>query len=139
MRRMFTKPAFGLLVLFLSACGGGGSQPVNTPLNLTGKWQFTAKSMLVSLTVVGDGSLSQIGTHLSGQFSLSGTPCATTAGLEGTLMGTTLNFLLQEGSQAVSFRGTVTADGRSASGTYSAPSGECTQGDFGSWTATKVS
>lgn len=67
-----------------------------------------------------------------------GTPCARAAALTGAVNGTTFNFQLQEGSQAVSFTGTVASNGASAAGSYTAPSGGCTNGDAGTWTASKV-
>lgn len=39
----------------------------------------------------------------------------------------------------VSFTGTAAANGSSAFGTHRAPSGGCTNGDFGTWTGTRVS
>lgn len=141
MKRTLEKAAFAVLLAFLSGCGGGSSSSSqqSAPVNLAGNWQFTAKSTPFGITVVGNGSIQQNGSSISGQLSLSGTPCATTASLSGTITGTSLNFQIQEGSQPVSFTGTAAANGSSASGTYTAPSGGCTNGDFGTWTGTRVS
>ena len=123
----------------VSGCGGGSMQalPPGT-VNMTGNWQFIAQSTTLGLTVIGSGALQQNGTSLSGLLTLSrDNHCAHTAALAGTVNGTTLNFQLEEGPQTVSFTGTVTSDGASASGNYTV-SGGCANGDFGTWTGNRV-
>jgi hypothetical protein len=125
-----------LLMVTLAGCGGLSLQsPV--VLNLSGTWQFVIHSNS-GTTATANGTLVQNGTSLTGQLALSGAPCATTAAFTGAISGTTLNFQLQEGNQAVLFSGSVSVNGTSASGKYAAPSGGCTNGDMGTWAATKI-
>jgi hypothetical protein len=105
---------------------------------MAGKWQITGHSTKFPLDVTGTGTLQQSGNSVSGQVGLSGTPCALTARLAGMVSGTSFNFQLQEGVQLVSFAGVITSNGNAVSGTYMAPSGGCTNGDVGTWTANKV-
>ncbi len=106
-------------------------------LNLSGTWQFVIHSNS-GTTATGTGTLTQNGTSLTGQLALSGAPCATTAAFTGAISGTTLNFQLQEGNQPVVFTGSVSVNGTSGSGHYAASSGGCTNGDTGTWSATKI-
>lgn len=118
--------------------GPFSATPTMTGLSLlNGTWQFIAVSSLYPITTTGAGTLQQTGNSVTGQLTLSGTPCATTAALSGTINGTNLTFQLNENGQFVNFTGTANANFTSASGTYSAPQGGCTSGDFGTWSATK--
>jgi len=119
MRRTFEKVALGVLLGFLSACGGGGNSN-STPVNIAGNWQFTSNSTTFGFTSTATGQINQNGSSVSGTLSLSGTPCAQTAAFSGTLNGTSLSATLNESGQNVSFTGTVSADGNSGSGTYTA-------------------
>ena len=121
-----------LISALLIGCGGSSSTP--TP-NVSGTWQFSALSQAFNTTVTGTLIMQQSGSALSGAAGLSGSPCATTAALKGTLNGSTLNFTLTEGSQAVTFQGNVS--GTTMAGIYFAPSGGCTAGDTGTWSATQ--
>ena len=125
-----------VLLLAVCAVGCGGSSGSNQ-IDIAGSWSFSSQSSLVMVS--GNATMQQSGNALSGQVTLNGTPCATSATLTGTISGSMVNFQLQEGSQAVSFTGTVTANGTGVSGTYTAPTGGCTNGDSGSWAATKIS
>ncbi len=136
MRTSIVLLVTALLLATITGCGGLSLQsPVI--LNLSGTWQFVIHSNS-GTTATGSGTLVQNGTSLSGQLALSGAPCATTAAFTGEISGTTLHFQLQEGSQAVLFSGSVSVNGTSGSGNYAAPSGGCTNGDMGTWTATKI-
>lgn len=126
------------IVLISVFCVGCGSSK-NTSSNLTGNWQITANSTAFGLTATGSGALQQNGSAITGQITLSGTPCATSATLSGTSSGTAVTLQLQEGSQPVNLTGTTNPGFTSMSGGYTAPSGGCTNGDFGTWTATKTS
>jgi len=129
---------FGIMFfLILAGCGGGGSNSTSPPPTMNGTWTFTAKSTVFGLTVTGTGTILQTGNSLSGTLALVGSPCATSAALTGSANGTSLNFQIVETGQAVGFVGNATADFSSASGTYSAQAGGCTDGDSGTWTATK--
>lgn len=125
-----------LLALCLGCgSGNGSSSPSGT---MAGNWNFSAKSSMFGITVSGTGQLQQtVSGGVSGTINLSGTPCATTASLSGTLNGQNLSFGLEEGEQTVNFTGTVNSSFNAASGNYGAPAGGCTNGDTGTWTATK--
>jgi len=127
-----------LVLMLVSGCNNNLNQTGS--VNLTGNWTISAQSTVFNgLVVSGTGTLQQSGSNVSGNFTLSGTPCATAVALSGTLNGTTFTFQLAEGSaQTVNFTGTVATNGTSASGTYTAPSGGCTNGDTGNWSATKM-
>ena len=119
-----------------------GTTPVSVTVavapgaSLTGTWQITGKSTAFGLTFTGTGTVQQTGSSVTGQITLSGSPCASTAALSGGISGTTVTVQLLEGSQTVNFTGTANSGLTSISGTYTAPSGGCTNGDYGTWTAT---
>ena len=134
------RPVITLVVCaVMVGCGGGTMNAPSGSANFTGTWQFTGTSTSFGLTFTGNGSLQQSGNSVTGQLTLSGSPCATTAALSGTANGTAFTFQLQEGSQPVSFAGNADSSFSSASGNYTAPSGGCLNGDVGTWTATRVS
>jgi hypothetical protein len=73
----------------------------------------------------------QSGNNLTGAIVIAGTPCITTGTITGTLSGNTIAFGAVQGSQTISYSGTVS--GNSMSGDYHAP--DC--GDAkGTWKAT---
>jgi hypothetical protein len=65
--------------------------------------------------------------------------CAISAPINGTVSGNTISATLTEGGQAVSLTGTVASNGKSASGTYTSPTGGCTNGDSGTWSGSDPS
>jgi uncharacterized protein (TIGR03437 family) len=105
----------------------GGTQPTG----ITGFWNFTATSAY-GFQSYASGQLTQNGNNISGELSLVGTPCATSAAVSGTISGDALSIILNENGQLVTFTGTVYAD-VNANGTYAAPAGGCTDGDYGIW------
>jgi len=108
--------------------------------NMAGNWQFSARSNMFGLAFSVTGQIAQTGNSVSGQLSITGTSCATTATFTGTLSSSgVLTMNLNENGQVVVFSGTLASDGNSASGTYSAPSGGCTNGDKGTWSGQRVS
>jgi len=122
--------------MFLLSCGGGSG---NSSQTVSGNWQFTSTSMaFFGNGTSGTATLTQNGSSVSGTVTLTGTPCATSGSLSGTVSGSTFNFTLQEGSQSVSFVGQLNSVFTEATGTYTAPAGGCTNGDQGTWTATKM-
>ncbi len=133
------KKILGLLLLCgcLVGCGSSGSS--SSSPSLTGNWQITINSTAFGATGTGSGAVQQNGSSVTGTLTLSGTPCATTASLSGSISGTTVTLQLEEGDQLVNLRGTANSGLTSMSGSYTAPSGGCTNGDFGTWSATKTS
>lgn len=138
MKHTFETVALGVLLVVLSACGGGGNSST-APVNMAGNWQFTGNSTTFGYTFTATGQVNQTKSSISGTLSLSGSPCAQTAEFSGSLSGTSLSVTANESGQNVSFTGTVSADGNSLSGTYAAPSGGCTNGDTGTWSGSRVS
>lgn len=127
-----------ILCLGLSACSGGGgsNQQSGQLLNLTGYWQANTISNLGYNTSL-SGHVIQSGNQISGTMTVVGSPCATSSALSGTIAGMSVALSLMEGVQSVSFSGTVSADGNSITGTYQAPAAGCTNGDSGTFTATR--
>jgi hypothetical protein len=133
------KTILGLiLVCGLAGCGSSSNNNSGALTNLSGDWQITGHSTLFDFTATGSAVLQQSGTSVTGTATLTGTPCATTATLSGSVSGRALTFQIEEGAQPVNFTGTVNSAGTSTSGYYTAPSGGCTNGDYGTWSATKT-
>jgi uncharacterized protein (TIGR03437 family) len=105
---------------------------------MTGNWRITASSSMYGIVSTVTGLITQTGNNLSGTLALSGTPCATTGALIGTLTGSSLSMDLNENGEHVTLTGTLAANGNSASGTYTASEGGCLQGDRGTWTGTRT-
>jgi hypothetical protein len=128
--------------VFLIGCGGGssgGSQSQQaTPVNIAGDWQITAKSTVFGFSATVTGFVNQSGGTISGQLAISGSPCAVSATMAGTVSGTAVTIQIDENGQPVTLSGTASVDGNSASGTYTATTGGCLNGDTGTWTATRV-
>jgi hypothetical protein len=123
-----------LLCVCLAGCGSGTSSSGS----LSGNWQFTAHSSASGETFTGSAPIQQSGSSITGTVTLSGSPCATSATLSGSISGTTVTFQLELGDQPVNFTGTANSNLTSMSGNYTAPSGGCTNGDYGTWSATKT-
>jgi hypothetical protein len=137
----------GLLtgVMALFACGnnamssgsGGGPGAGAPTFDATGKWQITTKSQsgatggaVATIQRNSDGSL-------SGGLSDIEPPCATSATLTVIVNNNKIQMTADENGQGVSFTGAATATG-ALSGTYTSPTGGCTNGDTGTWTATRT-
>ena len=141
----FVHVALGLLLLsgtlvaqdyVISTVAGGTS---STPGNMAGSWQFSGQSSIFGIEFSATGQIVQVGNAISGQLAISGTPCATSAAFTGTVSATgALTINLNENGQVVVFSGTLASDGNSASGTYGAPSGGCTNGDTGTWSGQRL-
>jgi uncharacterized protein (TIGR03437 family) len=124
----------------ISTVAGNSPKAISTPGNMAGNWQFSAQSSVFGLSFSVTGQIAQNGNTVSGQLAASGSPCATSAALSGTLSNTgAMAMNLNENGQVVAFYGILSGDGDSASGTYSAPSGGCTNGDKGTWSGQRVS
>jgi hypothetical protein len=108
-----------------------------TPVNIAGNWTFSSMSSKFVAQRTFTGTVVQTGSNISGSLNISGSPCAQTGNLTGTLNANSITASLNENDQAISLSGTVSSDGNSASGTYSAPVGGCTNGDAGTWSGTR--
>jgi hypothetical protein len=125
------------LGIIVTGCGGGMN--MGTSPSFTGTWQFTGDSSVAALHFTGTGKLQQNGSSVTGNIDpLSGTPCATSAALNGTVSGTNLAFQINENGQITNLTGMINQQFTSASGTYAAPFGGCTNGDQGTWSGTKM-
>lgn len=132
----------GVLLLCGGLAGCGSSAA-----NLTGTWQFTFKSSAYGNTYTGTASITQGGyvnslgsgrEHtITGTVNLTNAPCATTAPLSGTISNLSVILTITEAPESVSLTGVVNSAFTAMSGSYAAPLGGCTNGDFGSWAATK--
>ena len=127
----------------LSSCGGGSGtgngSGGSSVINVAGNWQFTANSTPFDSTYTATGQVNQNGSSLSGNLTVSDDPCAQTANFSGTINGTNLSGTLDENGQIVTMMGTVSADGNSGTGTYAAPAGGCTNGDYGTIVGQRLS
>jgi hypothetical protein len=136
-------------ICFFAFQGGCGTNSVNavapvssgsssaTPINIGGNWSFsTTSSKFVGQTTI-SGTIAQNGSNITGSLNISGSPCAQAGSFAGTLNGNSISASLNENGQTVTLAGTVSADGNSASGNYTAPAGGCTNGDLGTWAGTK--
>jgi hypothetical protein len=121
--------------LFVVGCGSSVTGSSGA-INMAGSWNFATSS--VRGTTTGIGALSQTGSSVSGTLALSGA-CASTGPFAATLSGTSITAVLSENGQAVNLTGTVATSGSSASGNYTSAAGGCTNGDTGTWTATRTS
>jgi len=135
--RRFTYVVLAVLTAASLGCGGSSSSNSSSGPNLTGNWQFSVTSSANGSTDSGTVSITQNSTSVSGTVNFNDDPCATTAPLAGSIRGSSLNFQLTEGSQTAELTGTVNSSFTAMSGTYTTPSGGCTNGDFGSWAASK--
>ena len=134
--KLFSVVLIAGLILF-TACGNSTQQP--TPNQLTGNWNFTAKSSPYSYSYSGKATIQEVNNSVNGTMILEGSPCGTTMSLIGVVVGNnlTLSELSVPNDEAVSsLAGVIEKDG-SISGTYTSPDSGCTNGDFGTWTATK--
>ena len=121
---------------FLVGCGGGGKS--SSP-SMSGHWTFSSIPTGVPFPAIqtATGTLTQNGSSVTGTLTLAGFACAKSGALTGTVSGNTLSLQLDENGQSVTFTGRLNSTFDSASGSYIAPSGGCTNGDSGLWTATK--
>lgn len=125
-----------LALLLTVACGGTATNDPSLTPSMTGTWTFTSDSQISGSIVSGSASLQQNGTTISGEATLVGSPCATSASIAGTLNGNSLSMQLNENGDTVTFTGKLNSTFTSASGSYSASLG-CTNADQGTWTASK--
>jgi len=135
-------------VLLLCGCLAGCGSSSETP-NLTGNWQFTLKSSLTGNTYTGTASITQSSAlvdslgagsqerMLTGTVNFANNPCATAAPLSGSITGSNVILTATEGGIPVSLTGNVNGAFTAMSGDYTASYGGCTNGDFGSWAASK--
>jgi len=126
------------LTWLLASCGGGSGSGSGSNGPFTGNWQIGASSSLHDNVQAFNlsGALQQTSNSISGEMSVSGSPCATSASVLGTATGNALNVQLNFNGQTVNLEGQLTSP-TSALGTWQAPAGGCEDGDFGDWSGTK--
>ena len=131
--------ATSALALIYCACLVSCSGGTNVGQSLSGPWKFTSTSTAADGgSIAGTFILTQTGSSVTGSVILTGTPCATSTSLTGNISQSTIGFFVLEGSQSVNFAGQVNDGFTTISGNYSAPDGGCTNGDHGTWSASKV-
>jgi uncharacterized protein (TIGR03437 family) len=115
------------------------------PVDLAGTWQLIAGYSTTNPTFTATVQMAQNGDGtLSGQFTFSGNPCASTASFSGEIstlfappVGVTLE--VNENGQSVTFTGAVSADGSSITGgTYGGNGGACVGRTQGNWIAKRI-
>ncbi len=120
-----------------SNSGGAGGSGGDVTVIVQGNWQITTTSQ--SGMNGGAGAVFQQNFQtgvLSGSAGNLQPACATTATLSGSISLNTVKFTLNESGQSVNFSGAVS--GQTMSGTFNAPSGGCTNGASGTWTASRI-
>ena len=127
-------------LIFFSSCGGGSSQLAQSgPDTAAGNWQFafTAPSDSPAGTLYGlqGGFLLQNMGTVSGSVEYSVSiaasvpPCNSGAAvMSGTISGQAVNLTAVAGSQTFTLTGSLTADGATMMGTYSATAGTASNG-----------
>ena len=136
--------AISTLAVILVSCGGtnsanrdgGGGDAL---FALQDNWQITMSSM--SGTKGSAGGVFQENFHdgtVSGVLGNINPPCASNGALSGSIQQNTVNFSLNESGLVIVYSGTIGEGAKSMSGTYTAPAGNCTIGDSGTWTANRI-
>jgi hypothetical protein len=135
------------VLLLCGGLAGCASSATNSTASLTGNWQFTFKSSANGGTYTGTASITQGGfvnslgsgteDTVTGTVTFANATCATVAPLSGTISGSKVIFTVTEATESVTLTGSVNASFTAMSGNYATPSGGCTSGDFGSWSASK--
>lgn len=130
--------------MVLLSCGssttnsGSGGGPGDAMFDIKGNWQIITTSQ--------SGASGGAGGVFQGYFqnnSFTGTlsnlqpACASSAALNGNVNRTHVTFSLNENGQSLNFDGSISATGQ-LNGTYTSSSGGCTNGDSGTWTATRI-
>jgi 6-phosphogluconolactonase (cycloisomerase 2 family) len=150
-QRLTPQLLFGLLMVAVAgliACGAVGAGPSSptpsptgpsspTPISIAGDWTFSAMSSRSGAQSTFTAAIGQTGSNISGSWNTPGSPCGQAVNLAGTLNANSISASLSENGLAISVSGTVSPEGNSASGNYSAPSGGCTKGDAGTWSGTR--
>jgi hypothetical protein len=143
-----------LLCALLAGCGGSeyrfGNQ--RTLPNLSGHWTFKLVSGTSYAQYQGTADLTQTNLDLQGTANAIFPSCASTALVDIPLTPTpgfnsnsvvsyTLTGTMQEdvssGKQLVSLSGSASADGNGMSGSYTLQPGACSNGETGTWAASK--
>jgi uncharacterized protein (TIGR03437 family) len=125
-----------LTVSIIAALGIAQAQTVN----ISGNWNFRGASSLSGQQFSGAGEITQLGANFVGLLTVSGSPCSSGSEIvNGSASGDSLNFDVEDDpSWSLVFTGIASADGTSASGTYTSPMVGCTGGDMGTWTAQRI-
>ena len=132
--------SIALLVISLVGCGGGSStKPAGGPLS--GNWQlmltqeFPRPQVMLSVS----GFLNQSSNSITGSVqvppSTQNGKCAGVGSLTGSVNAQNVTFTIDNGGTTISLTGTLSTDGQSIIGQYSALSGGCyTTPTTGTWT-----
>lgn len=148
--------SFAILLAFcMVGCGGSEYRFGNSRRlpSLTGNWRFTAVSGITYTQYQGTASLGQTNLDLQGTVNSLFPACAPTALTDVPLEPTspfdsnsvtsytftsgTMQENVSDGQQLVTLTGSAAADGNSMSGTYALQSGTCSDGETGTWSASK--
>lgn len=105
--------------------------------SLSGTWNFTLRSTPFNRDLSATVTLSQSGGAIAGSATLSGSGCANTLQLAGSLQSTSLTITATQAGEFATLKGVVSPTGLTMGGSYTTPSSGCTGGDYGVWTATK--
>jgi hypothetical protein len=124
-------------------CGVTASSSTSTSaptvqINMAGNWSISTTSAKFGIQRSLTGTIAQNGSTIFGSLNISGSPCAQVGSLSGSLNANMITASLIMNGQSVTLTGTVTADANSASGSYSAPVGGCTNGETGTWFGTRA-
>ena len=147
---------FAILIAFcLAGCGGSEYRFGNSRRlpSLTGNWRFTAVSGTTYTQYQGTSSLNQTNLDLQGTVNSLFPACAPTAltdiplspaspfdsssVISYTFASGTMQENVSDGQQLVTLTGSASADGNAMSGTYFVQSGTCSDGETGTWSASK--
>lgn len=144
-----------ILCILLAGCGGSENRFGNQRQlpSLTGNWRFTAISGTTYTQYQGTASLGQTNLDLQGTINSLFPACAPTALTDIPLQPTspfdstsvtsytftsgTMQENVSDGKQSVTLSGSASADGKAMSGAYVVQSGTCSDGETGTWSASK--
>jgi hypothetical protein len=137
-RAVVKVQALSRLVLLIPAILLSGCGTSSNPA-MTGNWLFVFTPTGSSTSALqATANLTQAGTNVSGQVSLSGgaASCGNEASMSGTVQGNSLTFHLTQVQSTITLNGTANQAFTSAQGNYTAASGSCLlNGETGSWSA----
>jgi len=117
-------------ILFLSLATASFGQTIP---NIAGSWTISATSQQSGVTTL-VGNFVQNGGSISGTVNVT-SQCIQSGQFSGTVNA---NGFMSITISAITFTGTFTLSGNSASGTWTTPVSSCARGDNGTWVATRL-